>query len=62
MDSDDEEVLKYSMKAIVAYTEGSYYGDSDIFATVEGLSAKHAGRDGTAIAEIDSSLFFLPIK
>ena len=44
------------------YTEGGYFGDSDIFAIIEGLSSKHAGRDASAIADLDSSIFFLPIK
>ena len=46
MDSDDEEVIKYSMKAIVAYTEGSYFGDSDIFAKTFDLNRSNSGRDG----------------
>ena len=61
-DSDDDDVSKPNLKAIVQYTEGGYLGDSDIFAVIEGLSTKHAGRDASAIADLDTSIFFLPIK
>jgi len=42
------------------YTEGGYFGDSDIFAAFNSGSY-HAGRDLSAIADKDSSLFVLAI-
>ena len=43
------------------YTEGGYFGDSDIFAGVSGGSYS-SGRDLSAIADKDSSLFVLHIE
>ena len=52
---------KPGLKAIIMYTEGGYFGDSDIFASfTEGSYG--AGRDLSAIADKDSSLFVLHIE
>ena len=43
------------------YTEGEYFGDSDIFASFN-EGSYGAGRDLSAIADKDSSLFVLHIE
>lgn len=47
----DKELYEYkpSIKAIVQYTEGGYFGDTEIFAKVAGIYPDHAGREASAI-------------
>jgi hypothetical protein len=52
---------KPGLKAIIMYTEGGYFGDSDIFASLS-EGSYGAGRDLSAIADKDSSLFVLHIE
>lgn len=54
-------IVKPGLKAIIMYTEGGYFGDSDVFAGFSG-SSYSAGRDLSAIADKDSSLFVLHIE
>lgn len=58
----EEGLQKPSLKAIIQYTEGGYFGDSDIFAQVQGIRPKHAGRDSSAIGDQDCSIFVLSVK
>ena len=51
---------KPSLKAIIQYTEGGYFGDSDIFSRMAGLVTKHKGRDASAIGDNECSIFVLP--
>jgi hypothetical protein len=53
-------IQKPSLKAIIQYTEGGYFGDSDIFSRMAGLVTKHKGRDASAIGDNESSIFVLP--
>jgi hypothetical protein len=52
-DSDEEP----TNVAIIAYVEGSYFGDSDIF-----FSNENTGRDSTAIADNECHLLVLHRK
>lgn len=60
---DDDEVeehfFKKNLKIIIQYTEGGYFGDSDIFAHACGLTTE-TGRDLSALGVQDCSLFVLP--
>ena len=60
----DKEWYEYkpSIKAIVQYTEGGYFGDSEIFAKVAGIYPDHAGREASAIGHQDCSIFVLSQK
>ena len=56
-DNYDDEEQEPEYKAIIAYVEGSYFGDSDIF-----FQDKNQGRDTTAIAESECHLLVLKRK
>jgi hypothetical protein len=57
----DEDLIQHNLKSILMYTEGGYFGDSDIFAQSEGIST-YIGRDSSAICQNDLSLFVLNKK
>lgn len=46
---------------MIAYSEGGYFGDSDLFAGILGLTT-FAGRDMTAFCDQDSSIFVMSKK
>ena len=53
---------KPSIKPIISYPEGSYFGDQDIFAMRHGYTSGNTGRDMTAVSRIASSIFILSYK
>ena len=57
---DNEEFFlnKYSIKAFCQYPEGGYFGDTDIFSFIAGIS-KNRKRDSIAVSEIESTLFVM---
>ena len=57
----DEDLISHNLKSIIQYSEGGYFGDSDIFAQSEGIST-YLGRDSSAICQQDLSLFVLNKK
>ena len=46
----------------IAYVEGSYFGDSDIFSSDEAGVGNAGGRDGTAMADSEIHLLVLGKK
>lgn len=59
---EDAKYDKPSVKPILSYTEGGYFGDVDIFAEKLKYKQQSDGRDMSAYGEIDSSVFVLPRK
>ena len=51
---------KTELQPIRVYCEGSYFGDSDIFAQTNGLSS-FSGRDSSSICLEDSAIFVLDL-
>ena len=51
--------LKPSMKAIIQYVSGSYFGDSDLFRSLSGEFGKPKGRNLTAIGDDLESIIFV---
>lgn len=50
---------KPSLRAIIKYTEGGYFGDSDIFSHDSGISSSK-GRDAAAIGEtVECTIFVM---
>lgn len=58
---DDAENDRPSQVPIIAYTQGGYFGDSDLFAAILGLTT-FAGRDMTATCTEDCSIFVMAKK
>lgn len=52
----DGGIMKASISAIIQYTEGGYFGDSDILARRKDMP--YLGRDLTAICVADDSIMF----
>ena len=50
---------KKSVKGFIRYSQGGYFGDSDIFGCYISAEAKKS-RDSTAITSIESVLFSMP--
>mmetsp|Transcript_14880 Transcript_14880/g.25343 ORF Transcript_14880/g.25343 Transcript_14880/m.25343 type:complete len:149 (+) Transcript_14880:1850-2296(+) len=50
---------KPSLRAIIQYTEGGYFGDSDLFCQMVGIS-QDKGRDSTAICDQECTIFVMP--
>lgn len=53
---------KFSLKPIIQYVQGGYFGDSDIFAQIKGIAPMYVGRDSSAIADNDVSIFMMRSK
>lgn len=53
---------KPSVKNMICYTEGGYFGDCDIFAQSTGVTSVSDGRDMGAVGEVDCSIFVLHHK
>ena len=54
---DNGDIKKAHISAVIQYTEGGYFGDSDIFARGKDVSLTR-GRDMTAICLADDSIMF----
>lgn len=54
---EDDGGIKARISAIIQYTEGGYFGDSDIFARGKETSLTQ-GRDLTAICMVEDSIMF----
>ena len=59
---DGVNIEKPSITAILAYSEGGYFGDTDIFAQRLGYAETDLGRDMLAVSEMESTIFVLPSK
>lgn len=57
---DDSYQTEHRWKSIVKYIYSSYFGETDIFAEINGLSL--TGRDSTAICHQDSLLLLMSVK
>lgn len=62
MGDPDAQFEKPSQKNIICYTEGGYFGDNDLFASILGYQSASSGRDMGAVGEIDCSLFVMHRK
>ena len=54
---DNGDIKKAHISAVIQYTQGGYFGDSDIFARGKECSCTR-GRDMTAICLADDSMMF----
>ena len=54
------ELPEQNLKVIVQYVQGSYFGDSDIFAERYNLS--NTGRDTAAISHSNTTLFVMSLQ
>jgi hypothetical protein len=62
MGNPDASYEKPSVKNIIAYSEGGYFGDCDIFSQLLNYSTIADGRDMCATGEEDCSLFVMSRK